>query len=252
MNMTTTLTTRLYRSSVNATSSFLNNLVSRLKSTGSGLSKKELRALTSLPSDLSEAIIGMLLGDAGCFRISKSPTSNSRLEFSFGKDRFLFAKFIEGLLRDYVTTPVSSRLVHGTPGGPNIHTSYRLKTIALPVFNFYRDLFYKYDPITGKFVKIVPKTIIEYLSPIALAHLVMGDGNFYAASKTIRIYTNGFTHDDVVLLANAIRSKFDINVGVRHDRKNQYILAIGAKELTKFQELVREHMHDSMLYRIGL
>lgn len=233
-------------------SSSLNKLLSRLKSTSSGLSKQELRALTSLPSELSEAIIGMLLGDAGCFRTSKSPTSNSRLEFSFGKDRFVFAKFIEELLQDFVTTSVSSRLVNAIPGGPSIHTSYRLKTIALPVFNFYRDLFYKQDPVTGKFVKFVPKMIIQYLSPIALAHLVMGDGNFHAATKTIRIYTNGFTHADVVRLASAIQSKFGITVGVRHDRKNQYILTIGAKELTKFQELVREHMHESMLYRIGL
>jgi hypothetical protein len=80
----------------------------------------------------------------------------------------------------------------------------------------------------------------------------MGDGNFHTDTRTIRIYTNGFTYEDVVLLANAISSKYGITVGVRHDRKQQYILAIGAKSLGKFRELVRPHMHETMLYRIGL
>lgn len=247
--MTTTLfITRLYRNSVNATSSFF----TRSKFTGISPKVRELRKLTSLPSDLHQAIIGMLLGDAGCFRTSKSPTSNSRLEFSFGKDRHVFAKFIEELLKEFITTSVTSLLVHATPGGPKSHTSFRLKTLALPVFHYYRDLFYKLNPVTGKFVKIVPENILELLTPIVLAHLVMGDGNYQSDRKTIRIYTNGFTYEDVDRLAKAIHTKFGIAVGVRPDGPNQYILAIGAKELNKFQELVRSHMHASMLYRIGL
>ena len=37
-----------------------------------------------------------------------------------------------------------------------------------------------------------------------------------------------------------------------HDRNNQYILTIGAKELDKLRSLVSEHMHPTMNYRIGL
>lgn len=89
--MTTTLLSRVFRASVNATSNSLNKVFLRLKST-EGTSKQELRKLTSLPLALHQAVIGMLLGDAGCYRTSKSPTSNSRLEFSFGKDRLAFAQ----------------------------------------------------------------------------------------------------------------------------------------------------------------
>lgn len=143
-------------------------------------------------------------------------------------------------------------MVSAVTGGIKDQTSFRLKTIALPVFNLYRDMFYVFDPVKKKFVKVIPNNIIELLSPIGLAHLVMGDGNYQPDARTIRIYLNGFTYADVARLAAAIEAKYGIIVGVRHDRKGQYILAIGAKELHKFQNLVSAHMHESMLYRIGL
>jgi hypothetical protein len=80
----------------------------------------------------------------------------------------------------------------------------------------------------------------------------MGDGNFQPEVNTIRIYTNGFTHEDCIRLAQAIQNKFRIYIGVRHDRKDQYILAIGSLEIDKFRKLVLPFMEPSMLHRIGL
>lgn len=80
----------------------------------------------------------------------------------------------------------------------------------------------------------------------------MGDGNYQPQANTIRIYTNGFTHAHCTLLAAAIQSKYGIYVGVRADRNDQYILAIGALHIKAFQQLVLPHMEPSMLHRIGL
>ena len=41
-------------------------------------------------------------------------------------------------------------------------------------------------------------------------------------------------------------------VGVLHDRKDQWILTIGAKQLEKLRKLVKPYFHSSLLYRIGL
>jgi hypothetical protein len=43
-----------------------------------------------------------------------------------------------------------------------------------------------------------------------------------------------------------------IYTGVLHDRKNQWILTIGAKQLNLLRETVSTHFYSSMLYRIGL
>jgi len=219
-------------------------------STSSTAAVTQLRALKMLPTFLHEVTIGQLLGDAAC--MAYSPTSNSRLEWSFGVQRELYALYIQSLYMDYLGTLLTSRFVSVVRGGLKSHLSYRLKTLSLPVFNLYRNLFYELNPITGKYVKIVPSNIIDLLTPVVLAHLIMGDGNFKLDANTVRIYTNGFSLSDNNRLASAIMAKLGIYVEVKHDRRNQYILSIGPKELRKLQELVSPHMHSSMLYRIGL
>jgi hypothetical protein len=37
-----------------------------------------------------------------------------------------------------------------------------------------------------------------------------------------------------------------------HDRKDQWIITIGAKQLDLLRKIVLPHFHSSMLYRIGL
>ena len=80
----------------------------------------------------------------------------------------------------------------------------------------------------------------------------MGDANYDRQRNRVRIYTNSFTQNEVQRLAEAIFSKFGIYTGVLLDRKNQYILTVGAKELPKLQVLVAPYIHPSLLYRINM
>ena len=90
------------------------------------------------------------------------------------------------------------------------------------------------------------------MNPIVLSYLIMSDGNFYVGRNRVRIYTNSFTKAEVELLANAINSRLDIYTGVLYDRKDQYILTIGAKQLSLLREICKPHFEQSMLYRLGL
>ena len=90
------------------------------------------------------------------------------------------------------------------------------------------------------------------MNPIVLAYLIMTDGNFDRGRNRIQIYTNSYTKNDVKRLALAIQTKMDIYVGVLHDRKDQWILTIGAKNLDLLRTTVSPYFHSSMLYRIGL
>lgn len=65
-----------------------------------------------------------------------------------------------------------------------------------------------YMPNINKgYTKIVPLNIDDLMSPVVLAHLIMGDGNFKPKDHIIRIYTNSFTHEDVKRLAYSITKK---------------------------------------------
>lgn len=122
------------------------------------------------------------------------------------------------------------------------------------VFNTFFDMFYVLDTVTNKYIKRVPLMIMDLMSPITLAHLIMGDGNFDAGRNRVRIYTNSYTYDDCVLLAASI-SNMGIATSVMKDKVNSkgiqsYILTI--RQLEKLRTIVVPHMHKSMLYRVGL
>lgn len=208
------------------------------------------RQATTLPVHLHEVMIGALLGDAGVYRTTKSLKSNSRLEFSFGQHREEFASWMYELFEDYAQTQVKPIMVNAVTGGPKVYKSFRFKTLSLPVFNYYRDLFYQLDVESGRYIKCIPDNIESLLTPLAMATFVMGDGNYQPTENTVRIYTNAFTHADVQRLAKAMTNRFGIVIGIRHDRKGQYILSIGSNDVVKFRELVTPYMQSSMLYRI--
>ena len=90
------------------------------------------------------------------------------------------------------------------------------------------------------------------MNPIVLAYLIMTDGNFDKGRNRVRIYTNSYTKVEVESLAKAINNNLGIYTGVLHDRNNQWILTIGAKQLDLLRNTVSSHFHKSMLYRIGL
>jgi hypothetical protein len=210
--------------------------------------------LSETTDNLSEfqisVLIGLILGDASLYRTSV--TSNTRLEFSFGEKYKLFAEKIETIFNLFISTPLKSVEIKGKL---NTYLNYRLKTRSFSIFNKYYDLFYKEKILNSgksKYVKIVPINIKEFMNPIVLAYLIMSDGNFDKSRNRVRIYTNSLTKQEVELLADSIKDKLGIYTGVLHDRKDQWILTIGAKQLELLRKLVSPYFENSMLYRIGL
>jgi hypothetical protein len=201
-----------------------------------------------LPPNLHDILIGIMLGDGHIYK--SSPTSNSRFEISFGKDRASFANWVEDLFKVYSKNGIQKIYYNHDIFNPKF--GYRFKTQSLPLFNYYHNLFYKRDNNLWKYKKIVPENINEIMNSRVLAYLIMSDGNFDNSRKRIRIYTNSYSKSEVTRLAESINSNLNIYVGVLHDRKDQWILTIGAKQLEKLRNLVKPHFESSMLYRLGL
>lgn len=206
-----------------------------------------VRDLKSLPENLHFVLIGIMLGDGFIYR--SSLTSNSRFEMSFGSDYEQFAESIGKLFKDFMKKPVRVIEIRGKHKN---YINFRLKTISLPVFNQYFDMFYKFNIEKGKFVKIIPQNISDSMNPVVLAYLIMTDGNFDKSRNRVRIYTNSYSKEDVDRLANVIKNKLGIYAGILFDRKDQWIITIGAKQLSLLRDLVSPHFESSMLYRIGL
>jgi hypothetical protein len=209
-----------------------------------------------LPENLHSIFIGIMLGDGHIYK--SSLTSNSRFEMSFGKDRQLFSTWIGNLFKDYSNTGIKIIPIINNNTSffdimtNNISYNFRFKTKMLVIFNYYHSIFYVPINESWKFKKIIPHNILDLMNPTVLAYLIMTDGNFDKSRNRIRIYTNSYSKEEVEKLAEAINIKLNISVGVLHDRKDQWILTIGAKQLKLLREIVIPHFEPSMLYRIGI
>lgn len=210
--------------------------------------KKEYRGKSKLPVYLNDVLIGLLLSDGHLERTS--PTSAVRLSVSFGAKHSLYLQHLYDLFEPYTNTGPASISVTNKKTKTS-HEVIKFNTVSLPQLVYYHKLFYVLNS-QGKLIKIVPSNIVELMSPVVLAHLIMGDGNLKLPDEIIRIYANSFTKEEVELLSLAITKKLNILSKVAHDRNNQYMITISKSQLPLVRELTKAYVHPSMYYKLGL
>lgn len=210
---------------------------------------QKYRLMRVLPSYLDQVLIGLLLSDGSVER--PTPTGGARLSVILGISTLPYLTHLFKLLESLTDSGISHLEVKDKTTGKS-YITVRFKTVMLPLFVHYHELFYYIDEKTQRYVKRVPLDIESRMTPVVLAHLIMGDGNFKKGDNIIRIYTNSFTKLEVEMLASAITSKLGIVTKAVHDRNDQYMLTINRAQLDKVRELIGPHIHPSMSYRLGL
>jgi len=193
-----------------------------------------IRNQMELPSFLDQVLIGICLGD-GFFEKSGSHKSNVRFKLTFAERYSALANYIYGLFCYYINPKGYYKNKVQSGLNSKFYGRIQLTSVALPVFNKYHNLFYKL--IGAKYIKVIPLNIEELLTPISLAFFIMGDGNYHKTKKIIRL---------------SIFNKFGIESRLEHVRDNQFILRISRNQVPLIQNLVKSHMHPTLLYRIGL
>lgn len=213
--------------------------------------KKDYR-LTNFPSYLKSVLIGLLLSDGSLERSSN--TSYPRLNIIMSLKNYSYILHLFNLFEPYVNSPI--HIIDITKNNEtdnlNIYRTARFKTVSLPQLVKYYNFFYKENIVLNKWIKVVPKELMQDFDYISLAHLIMGDGNYLKERGIIRIYTNSFSKSHVNLLSNTIYENLGIINKVVHDRKDQYVIHIEKRSLELTKDLVLQYMHPSMYYKLGL
>jgi len=116
----------------------------------------------------------------------------------------------------------------------------------MPCITELRSLFYPELSNT----KVIPVNIYDLLTPVALAHLLMGDGGF--KSKGIFICTDSYSIQDVVRLMNVLIIRYDLKCSI-HKASNKcgYRIYISRNSLDKVKEIVKPYFIPIMLYKLG-
>lgn len=108
-----------------------------------------------------------------------------------------------------------------------------LRGRSLPCFSHLYYLFYPQG------TKIIPSNMYELLTPVALAHLIMGDGQ--ASPYGLILCTNSFSDQDVVKLMNVLMIRYKLDCTIRELRRSsgkvEYMIYIRQGSLCHYCEL---------------
>lgn len=216
------------------------NNVSTLRETISNNIKK----ITPIPINIQSQLVGHLLGDG-----------NMRLNITSVNPAFMFSQGFSNF--DY-TWHVYQKLSHYCSRLPSYHNymnskgkyfySNQVTTRNYPCIETLYLLFYKYNGY--KIVKTVTWDIIPYMNPIALAYWTIDDGSITSQRYNFNIHTEGFTFQEVYILAGMLHYLFNIHTTVQNNKMGPR-LYIKGKSIPTFVSLVKPYYHESMIYKLN-
>lgn len=191
--------------------------------------------------DIISVLVGSLLGD-GFGEREKSGGVRFRFRQSVVHKDYLFWLYNFFNTRGYCTNNLPVLYTQKT--GDKVLEYYRFGTYRFTSLLWLYKLFYNHNKI-----KVIPKNIADFLTPLALAIWFMDDGTW--KKPGVRFATNSFTKEEVLLLSSALETKFNIKSSL-HKNGNNFQLYIKQESMCIFKELVLPYMVPSMHYKLGL
>lgn len=183
-------------------------------------------------------IVGLILSD-GWLIISNS--TNARLGFAQSVTNSDYFWFVFFSLAHYCS---SLPIIRNRTNLNKQNVSLDFKTRLMPCLTELHTLFYPNG------TKVIPYNIYELLTPIALAHLIMGDGS--AQRHGLIICTDCYCLEDVVRLINVLIIRYRVECTIRVPKKNQYRIYTRERSVPLIRQIVKPHMCASMVYKLKL
>ena len=207
---------------------------------GYGRLTKVTRNLIKIPPFHYSVMVGLLLSD-GWLIFSSSKNKNARLGFKQSLDRSTYVLHVFNILSHYCNSAPHS--VTNRRAG-KINYGLEIFTRALPCFTELHYLFYPQG------IKVIPSNIYDLLTPVAFAHLIMGDGSTRPTGG-IMLHTNSFSIKDVVMLMNVIIIKFRLECTM-HMNYGAPKIFIPERSSVFLVPLIKPYMIPSLYYKLGI
>jgi recombination protein RecA len=132
-------------------------------------------------------------------------------------------------------------LTNSSPKLVENHCYFR--TVSHPYFCWMRKIFYDEER------KIVPESIENMITPLALAVWFMDDGT--KEGHQVRLNTQSFSERENKKLSKILEAKLGIISTINRD-KNYFRLRISDKSMKLFREMVNPFIIPSMRYKLSL
>lgn len=216
------------------------------------LSKQELCKWV-ITTRIWEIVNWELLGDGHLnYDTIKAPQINARLEFTFSSKILHYVKYLKYNALAFICTESEATAWPNPKTSGKQATQYWFSTKRLASITQLYDTWYK--QVEGKHKKILPLNIEELLTPLALAHWIMGDG--YFANGSVKICTDNFTKQEVLILTKVLGDKFAIKATI-NKRSNAngnvvWRISISRLSMEKLKILVAPYLIPEMIYKLGI
>jgi hypothetical protein len=205
----------------------------------------------NLPDIFNEIMTGVLLGD-GSLRLN-----GHHALLSIQQTDESLVNLLWSICNKYklvsMNVNILTRINNKT--GKEKKKVYYFTTLTFPYFTKFYKNWYEFDKDNVKRKKM-PINLEKYLSPIAIAHWIMGDGTFDGGRhQRIIICTDCFNLSEINYLRFILLNKFKISSRVKPGKrqgKMYYRISITGENRKNFQNLVSPFIVSSLLYRIGL
>lgn len=197
------------------------------------------KGLPMLPQYLREVAIGMVLGDAGMFKVSKE--AGIKFEQGYAQEAFLRHLFDIFSTYCFMLAPGSRLELSGVRKGEV--KSWWFKTFSHSSFTSIWDLFY-----VEKRKVILPGLVLNHVTAVGLAYWIMCDGSL--DGNTMILHSQGFTRDENLMLSKELNIKFKFSSEVISHKGQYWVIRIPYTDAAKLQELIKPHMIPSMGYKV--
>ncbi len=194
--------------------------------------------LSLLNKEEHDLFIGSLLGDASIRQREKN--SCFRVSHSLKQKEYINMKL--NILKNFKISEFSerARLIN-----KRLVVMINLSTKTHPIFNYYRNLFYK----NGR--KRVIQQILNQLNPRSLAIWVCDDGSYDNRQGYIILCTNSFTLEEHQLMKRFFKKKFKLDPTIGFRDGKYYYLRFKQEDSGKLIKIIKPFIPKSMSYKIG-
>ena len=199
------------------------------------IQKNPLLLISQEEHDLA---IGSLLGDASIRQREK----NSCFRFSHSIKQREYCKFKKDILNNFnisefreVKRKIRDDFIHAVDFSTKTH----------PVFNYYRNLFYKNNR------KIISIEILNQLNPRSLAFWVCDDGSRDNRQGYIILCTNAYNSEEHQLMKKFFNVQFGLDPTIGFRDGKYYYLRFKQEDSKKLIDIIKPFIPKCMVYKIG-